>query len=458
MVIVVYIVLTMEYKLLEKDINGKTIDCKVFLEKSMLDKGTMEQIKKMVYHPSIVNEKIRIMPDCHRGSGCCVGFTYTLGDKVVPQHIGGDIGCGMLCYKLDKQDLLEDFSLEQIDKLIRKVVPMGNADNAKSVIYDEDLIALCKDASSEALEFAIAYKKKFATDIKKYIPEYSIEWLKNKCLKIGTDYNMFLRSISSLGGGNHFIEIVTNEKNEYYLTIHCGSRALGMSICKYHQDKINDTKYFDTDYFDAQMKLIKRRCKDVKQLKIESDKLAQEINDGRHTDYLEGDEAYEYYFDMIFCQKLAILNRKTILQQILIELGMTYNKDISIESIHNYIDFNGFIVRKGAIYAGSGTKCIVALNMRDGILLCEGKGNDDWNQSSAHGAGRIMCRDHAYHKVKMKDFIETMKGVYSTSISVETLDESPFVYKSTDMIKGALDDSLTILEHLKPIINIKANN
>jgi tRNA-splicing ligase RtcB len=434
--------------------DGNT-DSKVFIPRTEIDTETRKQIRSMILHPSISHS--RIMPDCHRGVGCCVGFTFNLGDKIVPNYIGGDIGCGILTYNIGFLRDNNKNKLHKIDSKIREVVPMGNGKFCiwqEPCVKDEDLEKLVKDANEDALKFIKQYKEKFEIDLTEYKPEYSIDWMKELCIKINSNYEYDLKCLGTLGGGNHYIEMNVDKVDNRYITIHSGSRSFGGKICRHHQDKITKERKIDWEEVDLQSKKIRRIHKASDFIKKEKDKMWKDIHERRHEPYLEGEEAYLYFFDMIFAQKYAQLNRRLMLRNILDRLGFDYNEETVIESIHNYIDFNDFIVRKGAIPAHEGQKCIISLNMRDGILMCKGKG--DWNYSSAHGAGRLLMRSQAFQKLSMKKFKEEMKDVFSTSVVPSTLDESPMAYKDTEFIKEAIGDTVEILEQLKPILNIKA--
>lgn len=448
----------MPYVIKEK---GLDIDCKVFLEKDQIDKGTMEQIKKMVYHYTFTDNKpkIRIMPDAHRSVGTCVGLTLELNGKVVPKFIGADIGCGCLLYPVD--NITNDFSLEQIEQFIKNSIPMGGLENcvcSEPIATEQDIENICKSAKYEAYEFVEAYNKKFDVDITSFVPEYSVTWLKDKCLSMGLEYKYMMRSLCTLGGGNHYIEVNVDKENNKYMAIHCGSRSFGGYICELHQSKINDTKYIDKELVNTETKKIERKYKNPKQLKEQIDLMYDNFRANKHADYLEESEAFMYYFDMIFAQEFAKLNRRLILKEILKKLNKKYDEEKIIESVHNYISFSDLIMRKGSISAHKDELCIVSLNMRDGILLCKGKGNEDWNNSCAHGAGRKLTRNQADNTLKMKDFQESMKGIYSSTIQLETLNESPACYKDSNMIMESIKDTVEILEQLKPIINVKATS
>ena len=451
----------------------------VFLNKFLIDKGTMAQIHKMLVHPA--TNHMRVMPDCHRGSGCCVGYTSYLTTKIVPKFIGGDIGCGMICYQIDPKFITTNLdtetninkikinyrSLSYIDSRIRTLIPMGSG---RDSVFQEDMLDTNKDyvnkiwdtVYQEAYQFATQYKQKYNQDIFEYIPNYSWEWFLEKCNQIKADYKYVLLSLGTLGGGNHFIELNYSDEYQLYVTIHSGSRDIGQKICRYHQDKINDTKYFDRDKFNHIKKKTSRNYQGKQFYQIMED-IKMKLLGERHPDYLEKEEAYEYYFDMIFAQHFAKLNRYIMLRNVLNVIQnnkkpIKINSKCLIESIHNYIDFDDFIVRKGAIRASKDKKCVIALNMRDGILVCSGKGNSEWNFSAAHGAGRVINRQQAYNKLKLGHFKEEMKDIYSSSVVLETLDESPMVYKDVNMIKKALTSTVDIVEQLKPIINLKGLN
>ena len=436
---------------------GDTVG-KVFLPKTHIDKGTMAQIRTMMAHPAITEP--RIMPDCHKGSGCCIGFTSKLDGKIVPKFVGGDIGCGILT--LNVGDLSGKFSLEKLDEIIRTNVKMGSGVDSvwsEPIVKDVDIFEICVDAAYDASNFMESYRRKFKTNIYQSCPEYGLHWFENLCQKINIEKSYAMCSLGTLGGGNHYIEINQNdETNDYYITIHSGSRGFGAKVCAYHQSKIDSTNAFDYEKYKLFMKKVNRMCKDTKKLKEISDKYKKEFREKQHANYLESEEAFEYYFDMIFAQKYAQYNRRKMLTQILSNLALLdlYDEDKIIESIHNYIDFSDMIMRKGAIAAYEQQLCIVSLNMRDGILICEGKSNPDWNYSAAHGSGRLLTRQEANNKISLNDFKQSMEGVYSSSVVNETIDEAPMTYKDSDMIKEALENTVTIIRQLKPILNVKA--
>ena len=279
------------------------------------------------------------------------------------------------------------------------------------------------------------------------------------CKKIKCNKGHILKSLGTLGSGNHYFEINVDSDNNAYFTVHSGSRFLGQKVCYYHQDRLKNKTKFNFDLFDKKTKEIKKSIKNKKERKDAEDTLYKtmqsEVN--KNEPYLNEVEMKEYLIDMIFTQNYASFNRKIMIMEVINCLGHSeinpFEESI-LETIHNYIDFNRMILRKGAISAEENEVCIISLNMKDGILICRGKGNEDWNYSSAHGCGRILNRNDTKF-LDLKKFKEDMKDVYSTCISKETLDESPMAYRDVNLIKKCLDGNVEIIEQLKPIINVK---
>ena len=392
--------------------DSKNEDVKIFLPKNELDDETLKLVEK--FSKSEVFSNIRVMPDCHSSILCCVGLTSQIENKVIPSIVGGDIGCGISCYPLNKK--IKEKQYKIIDATIKKIIPMGNQIHNKQIVDDAIM-----DEIYNRCNIKIEH-------LKENFPEYpfrDFHYTKNyfqtliSKMKSKTSSSIFLRAIGTLGGGNHYIEFNEDYDRKAYLTIHSGSRALGQAVCNYHQGKITQE------------------------------------NKNSLNNYLQNEELVEYLIDMIFAQTVASMNRELMIKLIINEIGVEWNKDKLIETIHNYIDFKRLILRKGAIAAEASELCIISLNMRDGILLCKGKGNPDWNYSSAHGCGRIMSRTTARNKLRMEDFKREMGDVYSTSICKNTLDEAPMAYKDVEKIKQYIGDSVKIIKQLKPFINIK---
>lgn len=399
-------------------------DLKIFTENIELE--AKEQINELLKQEAFKSSKVRIMPDVHAGKGCVIGFTGDLGDKVIPNIVGVDIGCGMLCVELGNIDL----DLEKLDKVIHEFVPSGfNVHNER--------------------------KNKF------------IELERLKCYRELRDTKRLERSIGTLGGGNHFIEVDIDEENNKYLVIHTGSRNLGKQVAEYYQDLANQLcNYNIGEYKERQKELIREYKEQGKKKEIQSalENLRKEYQVNRNKipkdlAFLEDEYKADYLHDMKICQEFAILNRDTIAKEILFnyfveELIPVCNK---FETIHNYISFEDNIVRKGAISARKGEKVLIPMNMRDGCIIGIGKGNDDWNQSAPHGAGRIMSRMKAKENFKLEEFKESMKNVYTTSVNESTIDEAPFVYKPMQEIIDNIGDTIEIVKVIKPIYNFKAS-
>ena len=435
---------------------------KVFVEKESMDTETYKQIVSMIKNETV--EHARIMPDCHKSKNCCVGFTSHLVDKIVPGFVGIDIGCGIVSYPLELEKKLKDWKERTLRKFAdsifedNKLKTWGGHNNI--VDSYEDIQRIFYLANEEIKQFVTFYKHKFKVDLQEKAPIYNDEWLEKLLLKIKSNMNEFTMSLGTLGAGNHFIEFDRSEKTGMeYITVHSGSRIIGKKICDYHQNKITKQNEVDWTYFDQEVEKFNKKNKNKKERKAFRDKLREEIKIEKKKKFLDETDAIDYYFDMIFGQKYAIVNREKMIQNALEKLNLSFDPSKKIESIHNYIDFTDFILRKGAIQAQKGKLCLIALNMRDGILLCEGKGNEDWNYSSAHGSGREMTRKVAFKKKQpMSKKLDKMFQDYdiiNTLDSIYMVDEAPECYKETDFIRDRIEDSVEVLEQLKPFINIK---
>lgn len=401
------------------ELKGKYNTAKVFTDN--IDTFTISQIIDILNQESLKDSKIRIMPDCHAGTGCVVGTTMTIKDKIIPGLVGCDIGCGMSAYKL-KEDQID---FKKFDDTIYKYVPNG----------------------------ATIHKTPVATmDLSGILAPININLIQN--------------SIGSLGGGNHFIEIDKDKTGAYWLVIHSGSRHLGIEVCNYYQNLAYDqlkAKNANGQFKVLQAEYITKLKATGRQKEISKllPKFKEEYMKKYHTNvpyelaYLEGSDIQDYLNDMGYVQKYAALNRKTIASEIMSHMGLTAVEEI--ETIHNYIDLDHMILRKGAVSANLGEKLIIPMNMRDGILICKGKGNTDWNNSAPHGAGRILSRSKAKENISLDDYIDSMRGIYSSSVGIETIDESPFVYKPIDEIIQNVQDSVEIIDIIKPVYNFKAS-
>lgn len=386
----------------------KLENVKVFA--SIIDDATKKQIEEAATCEAYNGCAIRIMPDCHAGSGCTIGSVIKFKDRVVPNTVGVDIGCGMLVTCLGNVEI----DLAELDRVVTEKIPSG-------------------------FEIHETEKENFPITI------FNAE--------IKQDESYIQRSIGTLGGGNHFIELDTDDEGNKYLVIHSGSRNLGVQVCNYWQnkafEKLNDHKA-ENDELIARLKA-EGREKDInKELK----NLKRNPKTKKELSYIEGSDLLKYLKDMVSCQEYAVLNRKTMASIICEELGLKPIEQFT--TIHNYIEIESGIIRKGAISAKKGEKVLIPMNMRDGSLICIGKGNEDWLCSAPHGAGRIMSRAEAFKSVDIDDFKKSMEGIYTTSVCDGTLDEAPMVYKSADIIRKDIEPTVEIVKVIKPLWNFKA--
>ena len=410
-------------------------DVKIFTDN--IEENAIAQIKELLSIDVFADKKIRIMPDVHAGAGCVIGFTGNLGDKVIPNIVGVDIGCGMRILNLGK---LSDIDYHAFHEHIRANVPSG-------MIVREDRFGF-KPLVGDEMEI---YRQ-----AKRLVAELH-------CYRNLKDSGRINKAIGSLGGGNHFIELDKDDDGNVYLVIHTGSRNLGKQVADIYQAKA--VKHL-TDGNDEFEETIKRTIEEYKASGRRSE-LQSVIKKMRHEHkesepslpsalcYVEGITRDEYLHDMRLCQRWASLNRRLIAM-----LLMRFFPDVEVkemfESVHNYISDDN-IIRKGSISASDGERCIIPLNMRDGSLLCTGKGNPDWNYSAPHGAGRVLSRTQAYEKISMEDFKASMQGIYSESVNDFTRDESPMVYKPAEEIIANIGDTVTIDTIIRPIFNFKAS-
>ena len=398
------------------DIRGKYNSAKVFTD--VIEQEAIAQIMLLLNQEFTKDSKVRMMPDVHAGAGCTVGTTMTITDKVVPNLVGVDIGCGMLTIKLNDTNI--DFA--KLDAVIRKYVPSGRS------IHEKPLVKQAKNSLSNL-----------------------------RCYS-QIDEKRAIHSLGSLGGGNHFIEIDKDKDNNHYLTIHTGSRHLGLEVAKYYQRIAYDTCNHAGK--DDVANLIESYKKQGRQREIEQAiitlKNTKRTSIPKDLCYLTGSEMNDYLHDIIIIQDFATENRDLIAKQI-IEY-MNFDVEETFCTIHNYIDVDSMILRKGSISAKLGEKVLIPMNMRDGSLICIGKGNDDWNQSAPHGAGRLMSRGAAKANINLDDYKESMKDIWTTSVNEATIDESPMAYKPMESIIENIADTVDIVDIIKPVYNFKASD
>ncbi len=398
-------------------LEGRYNKAKVFTD--TLEKETISQIIGLCNEEFAYGSKIRIMPDAHVGIGCVIGTTMTITDKIVPNLVGVDIGCGVLLQKIAEKDI----NLQLLDEAIYANVPSGQ--NVRTDVH----------------ELAITLNmEKFLLD--------------NLRCKSHVDINRALLSIGTLGGGNHFIELNKDSQGNIYIVIHTGSRYLGKQVATYYQDLafqrlssnraavqqlINELKAAGRE------KDIQRELASIKPLKVSKDFA-----------FLQGQDLEDYIHDVDVVQYYAHINRISILKSIMESVGLT-SADLRVESVHNYISTEEMILRKGAIAAHGGQYVVVPINMRDGSIIGIGKGDVDWNSSAPHGAGRLMSRSAAKGTLSLVQYANEMQGIYSTSVNASTLDEAPMAYKpikeTLENIRGTVD----IIEVIKPIYSFKSS-
>lgn len=387
-----------------------------------IEDGCMEQLQQLVENLAYCDSKVRIMPDCHAGLGSVIGFTATFDDKIIPNTVGVDISCGMEVVNLGKVDI----DLPHFDDMVKLKIPSG------LMVRDG------KACDFKALEDLHCYRE--------------LE-----------DTKRIIRSIGTLGGGNHFIELDRNGAGETILVIHTGSRNLGKQVCEYYQNIAVDLAHGKEDYYREREALIARYKREGRRSEIQM-ALKGLKYERKETDlpddqcFLYGEWAERYLHDMRICQQFAHLNRETIAEILVSKYfkGRHLDDCEHFETLHNYIDLKHNIIRKGAVSAMEGERLIIPMNMRDGSLICIGKGNDDWNCSAPHGAGRIMSRSKAFGQVSLEDFRKSMEGIYTTTANEQTIDEAPMAYKPMDEIVDLVSDTVEIVDVIKPIYNFKA--
>lgn len=405
------------------EIQGKYTTAKVFA--TTVEETAIAQILEICNQPFTEGCQIRIMPDVHAGKGCTIGTTLTIKDKVVANLVGVDIGCGMHVWQLKGLTLTEE-DLAKLDESVRYYIPSG--------------------MTVRTTEHPL--KKK-------------IDLTQLKCVdKI--NLNRAYLSIGTLGGGNHFIELNKDEQDNIYLVVHTGSRNLGKQIAEYYQDLaykelINKQEISQAEQKEIIVKLTNEGKQHLIGQTLKQHKATNKTSIPKDLAYLEGESMKDYLHDMGIAQAYANLNRVAIGTEIIKAMAWENNIAEDFETIHNYIDLDKYILRKGAIAAHNGEKVIIPINMRDGSIIAIGKGNEDMNCSAPHGAGRLMSRSKAKELVTLEDFQESMTGIYTTSVNTGTLDESPMAYKPMEEILENIKDTVDIVSIIKPIYNFKAS-
>ena len=386
---------------------------------SVIEDEAIEQIRRMCDYEITAGSKVRIMPDVHAGKGCTIGTTMTIVDKAVPNVVGVDIGCGMYTVNLGNIDI--DF--EKLDEVCHYVPSGMNVWQGRQERFDLQQL---------------------------------------RCYRELKDTKRLERSLGTLGGGNHFIEVDKALDGTKYLVIHTGSRNLGKQVAEIYQKLAVDLNRGMEDYFNQRDEIIRTYKEQGRRSEIQAalKEIAYKKANGptsipEDLCYLYGKYFEDYLADVVICQQFANRNRELIAKIILERCGLTAVD--AFHTIHNYINTDEMILRKGAIAAHKGERVLIPINMRDGSVLAVGKGNPEWNYSAPHGAGRVMSRAGARTRLSMEEYKKEMEGIYTTSVNEDTLDEAPMAYKSLDDIIGVIGESVDIVEVLKPIYNFKAS-
>ena len=396
------------------EIQGKFNTAKIFTD--VVDNASIAQVQELCNQAFTAGSRIRLMPDIHAGKGCTIGTTMTITDKVVPNLTGVDIGCGMETTRIRESRL----ELQKLDKLIYEKIPSGFSirDRAHRYLSQIDLNELC-------------------------------------CAK-HVDLLRAEKSIGTLGGGNHFIEVDKDDEGNLYIVVHSGSRHLGVEVASYYQEAgykvLNRTDDASIEAIIAQMKAEGREKEIQKTLK--KLKNLKQTGIPKALAYVSGELFEQYLHDMKIVQHFAMLNRQAMVDEIVCGLGLHVEEQFT--TVHNYIDTESMILRKGAVSARSGEKLLIPINMRDGSLICVGKGNEDWNFSAPHGAGRLMSRAEAKRRFDITGLRQEMDGIYTTSVNESTLDECPMAYKGMDDILSNIGPTVDVAKIIKPIYNFKA--
>lgn len=385
---------------------------------NVIEQEAIDQIRRMCDYDFTEGSTIRIMPDVHAGKGCTIGTTMTIRDKAVPNVVGVDIGCGMYTIKLNEREV--DFA--RFDEAAHYVPSGMNVWEGRKESFD-----------LEAL----------------------------RCFRALKDTRRLQRSLGTLGGGNHFIEIDRAADGTLYLVIHTGSRNLGKQVAEYYQHLAVELNQGREEYFKKRDALIAEykaagRRKEIQAALKELHWANKPLTIPEDLCYVYGEYLDDYLHDVEICQQFARRNRELIAEVLLSRSGLTGGE--AFHTIHNYIDTREMILRKGAIAAHKDEKVLIPINMRDGSVLAIGRGNSDWNYSAPHGAGRLMSRTAARQSLDMDAYTEAMKGIYTTSVNTSTIDEAPMAYKSIDDIIGVIRDSVDVIDIMKPIYNFKASD
>jgi len=393
-------------------IKGKYAEAKIFIDHT--EPGLIEQVQRVLDNLISDGQKIRIMPDCHVGNGICIGYVSTFSDKIIPSFVGVDLFCGMLVQKLENKNI--DF--EKLDKILHNYVPSG---------------------------FSIHNRPHRFSNL--------IDLTKLKCYPYLKNYKKFELAIGTIGNGNHFFEIDKDDEGNYYSVIHTGSRNLGKQVADYYQKKayenlVNNNK--------EKNNLISKLKAEGNEQYIQKELLKiEKMHINKNMAYCEGELMKDYLYDMAICKQYAELNRKAIAD--IIQRGMNWKIVEEFETLHNYVDIENKILRKGAVSAKKGEILYIPMNMSWGGIIAKGKGNEDFLYSAGHGGGRKMSRKTAKEIVSMDDYKKSMEGIYTTCVNEGTIDESPMAYKDPEQVLKDSQDTIEVIKRITPLYNFKAS-
>ena len=434
---------------------GKYTTAKIFAD--TIEEGVYTQVYDIINCRAFEGQKVVCMPDVHVGASGPCGLVATIGNYVCPEHIGVDIGCSVSMMILDKKVPVEKYA--ELERRIKNKIPFGFNLNPKTIIDYKDFYKFLTTGFNKYRNFW----PEMLSDLPNHVTE---KWVSEQLKRLGMDEGVFYKSLGSVGGGNHFIEYDEQEDGELAgITLHFGSRNFGVKVCKYWMGKTNValtkdevkeyTAIFKVKYIEHHTD--KNGHRDMSGFKDALKIYLDDMSEGHIKGYLNGEALAGYLRDMCFAQLYAQYNHMTV-QKTIKELLQKYGiKEVrTITSTHNFIDLHDHTLRKSAIRSYIGEEILVPFNMRDGVAICEGLSNAEWLNACAHGAGRKMSRSKAKEKVTMKEFEESMKNVYSTTVCKGTIDESPMAYKDTNEIKDLIQETCKIKFMMIPKINIKA--
>lgn len=397
------------------ELQGKYGAAKIFTD--VVDQASISQVINLLNQPYMEGCHVRMMPDIHAGAGCTIGTTMKIKDKICPNLVGVDIGCGMETVRVRE----ERFEPQKLDVLIRERIPSG---------------------------FSIRGKEhRFSSQVS----------LDDLCCAKHVDIDRAMKSIGTLGGGNHFIEVDRDDAGQIYVIVHSGSRHLGLEIAKYYQDAAyKSLTTYAKEEIEALIEQLKAEGRQKEIQSVLKGKKRKVTKIPKELAYVEGELFNQYIHDMKIAQRYAEVNRQAMMDEIV--KGMKFHVEEQFTTIHNYIDVENMILRKGSVSAQAGEKLLIPINMRDGSLLCIGKGNEDWNYSAPHGAGRLMSRSEAKSSFTVSEFRKRMEGIYTTSVGRATLDECPMAYKGMEDIVKNITPTAEIVSVIKPVYNFKAGD